>query len=258
MTCTVVELDTKRDFEVRWYDSNNQHVVMDDVTLEIYHYEGPQKAQLIGTLKEPFIFTETINDTVNIASVCPSQNILIDVHFVLELNLIESQLAGLGCPSNNFSIPCTNNKVAIVNGIKKYALSACELSSLVNLEASGYTASSQDGHIVLTTDYGYDDCYLQVGNGLWNTVVGLSEGQQSFSSTSHKKIDVSQTPMKSDESGVYYYASIDISSDIFLEGERYYALFKGINQNTLLEETKREDFTVLRKKGSNLNISFIR
>jgi hypothetical protein len=232
---------------------------MNDVTLEIYHYDGPFAPEITVPLQEPYIFTETFNDTVNIGSVCPSQNIYIDVHITLDLNLINTQLEGLGCPPNDFVVPGTTDKVAIVNGHKKYALSACELAALINLEASGYAGSSEDGFLVMTGDYIGSDCYLQVGNGTFNCIVDLIEGDQYFGQDCERKLVVGPKDMEWVTTGTYVCCKVPITDPPFIGGERYYVMYRAVDPITGHPEISNEDFTVLKGKGgSNLTFSFIK
>lgn len=256
---TVTELNILKDFEVLWTDRVTfQPKDMDNVTVEIYHYEGPNPGQIKVPLSEPYIFTETINDQVNIGSVKTSENILIDAHIILDLNLVTTQLEGLECPPNDFVVPNTCNKVSIVNGLKKYALSACELASLINLQASGYVAHAMDGFVVLTGDFDDSDAYLQVGNASWNSVVGIVEGTQYFGQGTEKIIDLDPTEMLRVELGTYVKSKVPIQDPPYVPGERYFVVYKGTDQISNLEEILQENFTILKPKTNSLNISFIK
>lgn len=259
MSSTVTELKTLKDFEVVWLDPlTNEPLNMLDVSMEIYHYEGPNKPKLIVPLSEPYIFTETINDTVNIGSVQPSQNIWIDIHIHLELNLIETQLDNLGCSPNDFKVPYTNHKVSIVNGYKQYALSACELAALINLQASGYTASSENGFLVLEGDFEGADARLQVGNGTFNTTVGLVKGHTHYGQDIHRITDLFVNTMDYIDLGTYVVTNVMIDDPDYKSGERYYVQYKGTDPNTSSQRVKREDFTVLEPRKTELNVSFIK
>lgn len=248
-----------QDFEVIWIDSSTQLPKdMSNVTLEIYHYTGPDQAQFTVPLSEPYIFTETINDTVNIGSLKLSQNILIDVHISLDLNLVASQLDGLECPPNDYVVPNTCHKVSLVNGYKKYALSACELSTLINLEASGYVAHAKDGFVVITSDFEGQDSYLQIGSGTWNSTSGIIEGQQFFGSDIQKNIVYGPTPMQRIDIGTYVLTQVPIINPPFEPGEKYFAVFRGVDQITLQEEIRQDNFTILKPTKGTLNISFVK
>lgn len=259
MPSTVVELLTLRDFEVIWTDPiTNIPKEMVDVSMEIYHYEGPTAPKIKVPLSEPYIFTETINDTVNIGAVKPSESVLIDVHITLELNLIENSLDSLLCPPNNFVVPFTHHKVSIVNGYKKYALSACELAALINLQASGYVASSEDGFLVLEGDYYGSDSRLQIGNGTFNSTVGLVLNSQYFGQDLGKHIDLFVNPMEKIETGTYVVSSVNIIEPVFSPGERYFVVYRGKDANSNIEEMRKEDFTVLNPSPSGITTSFLK
>jgi hypothetical protein len=256
---TVAELDTLKDFEVVWIDSNSQSPKNMEISLiEIYHYEEKKKPQITSPIQEPYIFTETVNDQVNIGSIDLNTSSYIDVHFELELNLINTSLEDLECPPNNFVVPGTNQKVAIVNGFKKYALSACELATLVNLNASGYVASAKDGFLVLTGDFLGENASLQVGDATWNQAIGLVEGDIYRGSDSRKVIDVLETEMKHVALGTYIYLGVPIKNPTFIEGERYFVKYTAKDTISEVFEYKTENFTVLKTQKKNLNYSFLK
>ncbi|MDB4330380.1 hypothetical protein N9948_01520 [bacterium] len=264
MSSTVSDLNIYKDFEIIWVDRPTAIPKdMDDVTLEIYHYSQAQPGQITAPLQEPYIFTETANDSVNIGSLCTSTSggFAIDVHFTLELNLVNDQLEGLNCPANEYVVPGTTEKVAIVNGIKQYALSACELAALVNLEASGYVASSENGFLVLKSDFAGSDCCLQVGNGSWNCVLGLVEGDQYCGQDLQKNIVVGPKNMIWVATGTYVCLHVPVTNPSFVKGERYFALYRGNDPITGSPEISQEDFTVLLGGGiggSTLTFSFLK
>lgn len=259
MFTTVAELDTLKDFEVVWIDSNSQSPKDMDISfIEIYHYEEKKNPQIISQIKEPYIFTETINDQVNIGSIDLSTSSYIDVHFELELNLINSNLEDLECPPNNFVVPGTNQKVSIVNGFKKYALSACELAALVNLNASGYTASAKDGFLVLTGEFIGENSSLQVGDATWNQTLGFNEGDIFKGFDELKVIDFPQTEMKRIALGTYIYLGFSLKDNNFLEGERYYVKYTAKDPISEVFEYKTENFTILKRSEKNLNYSFLK
>lgn len=259
MTTTVAELDTLKDFEVVWIDQNSQSPKnMESSFIEIHHYQNEKKPEIISQIKEPYIFTETVNDQVNIGSIDTSSDIYIDVHFELELNLINSNLEDLECPPNNFIVPGTNQKVAIVNGFKKYALSACELAALINLNASGYVASDKDGFIVLTGDFSGSDASLQVGDATWNQVIGLVEGNIYNGLDAQKVIDLEETEMNHVAIGTYVFLGLEIKLPNYIEGERYFVKYTAKDLISEVFEYKTESFTVLKKQKSNLVYSFLK
>jgi len=259
VSSTVIQLNTLRDFEVIWLDNlTGLPKDMLNVSMEIYHYEGPNSPRLVMPLSEPYIFTEGINDEVNIASIKTSTNTYIDPHINLELNLIVTDLQNLGCVPNDFVVPFTCNKVSIVNGYKKYALSACELSSLINLQATGYTTYAENGFLVIESDFEGMDSRLQVGNGTWNTTVGIVEGAQYFGSGIEKHIDFFQPNMNRVDVGTYVETNVSISGPTFDVGERYYVIYKGIDPLTNNPEIKKEDFTIERLKDGTLTASFLK
>lgn len=259
MSSTVSDLNIYKDFEIMWVDkSNHQPKDMDDVTLEIYHYQGPDPAQATVPLKEPYIFTETVNDIVNIGSICVSEAIDIETHITLDLNIINDQLEGLECPPNDFIVPGTTDKVAIVNGYKKYAVSSCELAALINIGASGYVASDEEGFLVLTSEFSGSGCLLQVGNGSFNCVVGLVEGDKYWGTDCEKNIIIGPKSMKRVDTGTYVCCKVPIKVPLFVEGERYYVMYRAIDPISSIEEISQEDFTIIKSNGSSITFSFLK
>jgi hypothetical protein len=259
LSCSPADSILFKDFEVLWIDeATGSAKDMQDVTLEIYHYEGSEKPTITSPFKEPYIFTETINDQVNIGSILPNENIYIDVHYQLELNLINTNLSDLECPPNNFVVPGTNKKVALVNGFKKYALSACELAALVNLKASGYTACSENGFIVLKSNYEGSEAYLQVGDATWNQTLGLVEGTQFFGQDISKIYDLSATQMSRVSTGNYVFTNFLIRSPPFEKNKRYFVLYKGKDLLTGITEVRQENFLIYDKsKSTGINYSLL-
>lgn len=259
MSCNPSDSILFKDFEVLWINEDTGSPKdMSGVTIEIYHYESSKKAKIISSFKEPYIFTETVNDQVNIGSILPSEDIYIDAHFQLELNLINSNLEDLECPPNNFVVPGTNQKVAIVNGYKKYALSACELAALVNISATGYIACSENGFITLISDYDGSESYLQVGDATWNQTLGLVEGQQFFGQDLLKVYDLEPTAMFRVNVGNYVYTNFEISSPPFEKNKRYFVLYRGVDLITDITELKQENFIIYDKsKKTGLNYSIL-
>lgn len=256
MSCSPSDSTLFKDFEVLWINEDTGYPKdMSGVTLEIYHYESSKKASITSVFKEPYIFTETINDQVNIGSVLPSENVYIDVHFELELNLINTNLEDLECPPNNFVVPGTNQKVAIVNGYKKYALSACELAALVNINASGYTACAENGFITLKSDYDGSESYLQVGDATWNQTLGLVEGSQFFGQDLIKVYDLEPTPMFRVNVGNYVYTNFEISSPPFEKNKRYFVLYRGVDLVSDISEFRQENF-IIYDKSKKTGISY--
>jgi len=251
VSSTISEVGIYKDFEIIWLDKwTRQPKDMNNVTVEIYHYEEAKPGEITVPNPEPYIFDEGINDTVNIGSLCPTSGYIVDEHFTIQLNLIVTQLDGLGCPPNDYVVCETNNKVAIVNGRKKYALSACELAALINLNASGYTASAENGFLVLTGDLSGSDCYLKVGNGTFNQVVGLVEGDEYYGSYIALVHDMTAQNMTRISTGRYAYTNVHLEVPPYVVGERYFALYRGVEPVTDNPEIHEEDFTLVSRIGS--------
>ena len=258
---TLTELGTFKDFEVIWVDRfTHQPKDMENVTVEIYHYSEAKPAQIVVPNREPYFFTEGINDTVNIGSLIPASGYLVDKDFVLELSLIATDLTNLGCPPNDFVVCGTNNKVSIVNGRKVFALSACELASLINLEASGYSASTQDGYLVLTHDFIGSGTVLQVGAGTFNGVVGLLYGEEYYGSDMSYIYDLNPVTMQWVSTGRYVCTAVPIIDPPYKIGERYFVMYRSIEPVLQKPEIHQEDFTVISKltPPRNLFFSFIK
>lgn len=259
MSSTTSVIGTQRDLEIIWVDLyTRQPKDMNNVTVEVYHYLDAQAPKIVVPISQPYKITEGINDTVNIASINSSQSYLVDEHITLDLNVISNNLEGLGCPPNDYVVCGTNTKVAIVDGRKVYSLSACELAGLINLDATGYTASVEDGFLVLTGENKGSGWGLQVGNGTINSTLGIMEGDEYTGNDLDLVYDLTASPMHWISTGRYMYPSLEVSSPDFQVGERYYVMFRSVEPVTLRPEIAQEDFTVVAKSGgSGLSYSFI-
>ena len=258
---TEYNINTYKDFEIMWIDRSTGLLKdMNNVTFEIYHYQGDKPPQIIVPNKEPYIITENFTDTVDIGSVDPSRGVLIDVDVSLDLNIIASNLSSLGCPPNDYVVCGTNQKVAIINGYKVASLSACELASLINLGgASGYTASCKDGFLVLTGDYSGSTAYLQIGSGSFNSVVGLHLGDQYFGTSTMLVYDITPQPMIRVSLGRYVYTNVLLSIPPYSLEERYFAVYRGTDPVTLIPEIYQENFVMVNEeKELDFSYSFMK
>jgi len=231
---------------------------MNNVTVEVYHYLDAQAPKIVVPISQPYKITEGINDTVNIASINSASGYIVDKHITLDLNVINDNLEGLGCPPNDYVVCGTATKVAIVDGRKVYSLSACELAGLINLDASGYTASVENGFLVITGEHSGAGWTLQIGNGTINSTLGIFEGDEFYGNNLELVFDLEVSPMNWISTGRYMYPSLNISDPPYKVGERYYVMFRGIEPITLRPEISQEDFTIVGKAGSpGLTYSFI-
>jgi len=262
VSTTITEVGTFKDFEVIWIDRfTRQPKDMDNVTFEMYHYEASSAGEITSTIQEPYMVTEGLNDTLNIMSVCPASGYFVDSYITLQLNLICDNLDALGCPPNNFTVCGTTEKVSIVNGNKVYALSACELATIINLDASGFTAVVEEGFIVIKSDLTGSDCYIEVGTGTLNGVIGLTAGDTAYGNDTMLEFDITAQPAIRISTGRYIYPNVGLSQPPFTVGERYYAMFRGTEPVTLVEEFYQEDFNLvcsICNNGNNLTYSFIK
>jgi len=249
---------TLRDLEIIWIDLvSRQPKDMNNVTVEVYHYLEAQAPKIVVPIREPYKITEGINDTLNIASINSASGYIIDEHVILDLNVINDNLEGLGCPPNDYVVCGTATKIAIVDGRKVYSLSACELAGLINLDASGYTASVENGYVVLTGEYVGTGWKLQVGNGTINSTLGIFEGDEYLGSDLELVFALPVSPMTWISVGRYMYPNLDLSDPPYKVGERYYVMFRGIEPITLRPEMSQEDFTIVEKEGKpGLTFSF--
>jgi len=230
---------------------------MNNVTVEVYHYLDAQAPKIVVPIQEPYKITEGINDTLNIASINSASGYIVDEHVILDLNVINDNLEGLGCPPNDYVVCGTATKVAIVDGRKVYSLSACELAGLINLDASGYSASVENGYLVLTGEHTGSGWKLQVGNGTINSTLGIFEGDEYSGSDLGLFFDLPISPMTWISVGRYMYPNLALLDPPFKVGERYYVMFRGIEPITLRPEIAQEDFTVVEKEGKpGLTFSF--
>jgi len=258
MSSTTSVIDTLRDLEIIWVDLvSRQPKDMDSVTVEVYHYLDAQTPKIETSIQEPYQITEGINDTINIALINSDLGYILDKHVILDLNVINNNLEGLGCPPNDYVVCGTATKVAIVNGRKVFSLSACELAGLVNLDASGYTASVEDGYVVLTGEQKGSAWALQIGNGTINSTLGIFEGDEYYGNDLEQVFDLNAKAMHWISTGRYLYPSLNIINPPFKVGERYYVLFRGKEPVTQRPEIAQEDFTVVAKEEKpGLSISF--
>ena len=259
MSSTTSVIGTKRDLEIIWIDLvTRQPKDMNNVTVEVYHYLDIQAPRIVVPIRGPYTITEGINDTLNVASYNPVSGYIVDEHITLDLNVINDNLAGLGCPPNDYVVCGTSTKVAIVDGRKVFSLSACELAGLINLDASGYTASVEEGYLVLTGDYLDPEWKLQVGNGTINSTLGIFEGDEYQGNSLELVFDLEASPMNWISTGRYRYPSISLIDPPYTIGERYYVLFRAIEPVTLRPEIAQEDFTIIEKTiQPGLSYSFI-
>ena len=259
MSSTIAELGTLKDLEIIWVDRFTQQPKdMNNVTVEVYHYEDAAPPRIVVPIPEPYRITEGVSDTVNIASLNSASGYIGDDHITLDLNVISDNLEGLGCAPNDYVVCGTNNKVSIVNGVKVYSLSACELASLINLDVTEYTASAENGYLVITGLNSGSDWALQVGNGTFNTIVGLVEGDEYYGQDLQLILDLPPTPMNWVSTGRYVYTDLNLSDPPFTLTERYFVLYRGIEPVSLRPEISQEDFTLVNKikSSSNLTLSF--
>jgi len=255
---TISTLGSIRDLEIIWVDLyTRQPKDMNNVTVEVYHYLEAAAPELTATIKEPYQITEGINDTVNIAVLNSTTGDIIDKHVTLDLNVINDNLDGLGCAPNDYVVCGTSSKVSIVDGRKVYSLSACELAGLINLDASGYTASAENGYVVITGDYTGSVWKLQVGNGTINSTLGIFENDEYYGNDLELVYDLAASPMSWVDTGRYVYPGLSLSDPPFKIGERYYVLFRAVEPITLRPEISQEDFTVVANSSSSgLTFSF--
>ena len=255
------EVGTLKDFEVIWVDrTTHQPKDMNDVTLEIYHYEDAKAGQLISTLPEPYLITEGLNDLINVGTAVPASGYYIDSDFTLQLNYIVTNLPDFHCPPNDYVVCGTGNKVSIVNGAKVYALSACELAGVINLDASGFTATAENGFVVLRSNFEGSGTYIEMGNGTINGVLGIPYGTTSYGADTQLVYNMLPQPTTRISTGRYVYTNVNLIPPDYLVGERYFVLFKGVDPITFLTEMYEEDFTMVKKLGEcciDLNYSFI-
>lgn len=265
MGSTTAQLKTLRDFEIIWQDGcSNNPTDMDNVTLSIYHYEQEVAGSTTATIPEPYVITQGVNDTLVIGTVCPSSGFFSEEVITLDLGIIGQDVYSLGCPPNNFTVPLggvcdatTTSKVCIVNGYNVYALSSCELASLINISSTGFTASSEDGFLVLTSKKTGSSCALRIGEGSLNSVLGLTSNEEFYGSDLERVFDLRDKPMQWVSTGTYVLAGESLESPHYVEGERYYALYKGYEPITGKPYFQQEDFTITKEnKGCGLAISF--
>lgn len=251
---TLAELGTTKDVEVIWLDPTT-HLPreMSSCIIEIYHYDSALPGIISSLNQEPYFITEGINDTLEIGSIYPENNCYIDSNFTLQLNLICDNLDQFPCKPNEYIVPDTNLKVAIINSRKVFALSACELSTLINLNASGYSASDVDGFVVLRGDYSAETAYLKVGSGNINPLFNIVEGDEFYGSNlkiTHILEPVEMTKM---QTGIYVYPEIKIQEPNFIAGERYFILVKAYDALTGRLEIYQEDWSVINKLPKEKN-----
>lgn len=257
---STVEINKSVDFEVNWEDVSSQPLDMDDVTFELYHYNPSSSAEIISTAKEPFIIAEMTSDSLGVSTlnISGTGTIAITSTITLELNIIVDQLEGLGCPPNDFVVPNTNNKVSIIGGQKVFALSACELASLINLQASGYYAESREGFLVLKTATSGALTQITLDFGTINPTLGLSEGTSAVGSDLAVVSDIAPTLMTRISTGKYVYPNVLLSDTAFSPDKRYYVNYKAVHPISLLAYTQEEDFIIIKSNMPKYTFSFTR
>ena len=260
MSSTVSDLNIYKDFEVIWVDkSTGQPKDMDNVTLEIYNYEEAQSPKIVSSIQEPYIITDSFNSTITVTVVNPSDSVFITTEIPLQLNIIATQLEQLECPPNQYVVPGATTKIAIVNGMTKYALSACELAALINLDASGFVTSDKDGFLVLTSDYSGSDSFIQLENGTLNCIIGVGAELPEYGTDLQKNTVFGPEDMIRMSEGTYVMAAVPIFDPPFKVGERYYSFYRSNDPITSNPEISQEDFTILKEKNSsNLTFSFLK
>jgi len=257
LSSTISEIGLKKDFEVIWIDNTSQLLKdLDDVTLEIYHYEEAMAPKLVSSLAEPYIVTEGLTDSLNVLSINSASGFIIDKPITLDLNVIINQLPELGCPPNGFVVPGTTEKISVVNGNKQFALSACELATLINLEASGYSASDEGGFLILTGDFTGPESSLEMNDGSLNCVIGSITGDTASGTDITRILDLFPKIMTRIDTGRYVCLAVHLTVPPFILGERYFALFKGLDPITNRFEFHQEDFTLVNKIGGQVGLHF--
>ena len=242
---TVVQIGTKKDFEVVWVDRHTQiWKDLNNVNAEIYHYDEAKAGEIVSPKQEPYYLIEDVNDIVDI-NVLNSSG-YISNHFQLQLDMIVNDLGSLNCPPNSYTVRNTTNKVSLINGQKNFALSACELAQLINISATGFSAYANDGgFLVLKSNYKSSISYIEVGNGSFNCPTGLVLGTRVYGTDIMRVSDLPPQPMAHIDSGRYVLPGIEIDSPIFIVGERYYVLYNGFCPCTGTPEWSEEDFSVV-------------
>lgn len=247
---STLEINKSSDFEVNWGED------MLNVTFELYHYVSPGTAKISSDIKEPYIVSEGLTDTIEITAISPAG--VITTLKTLELNIVVDQLEGLGCPPNNFVVPNTNSKVSIVGGRKVFALSADELAALINLQASGYFAENKEGFLVLNSETSGEESSLIIGNGKINSVLNLPLGSAATGTNLIVSQDVPPTGMLRVSTGKYVYPGLKFSENLFSADERYFVSYKATDPVTSNEKTKEEDFILIKPNKTKMTISFTR
>ncbi len=244
---STTQYGVRKDFEIIWVDRFTQQMRdLLDVTIEIYHYEEATAGAIKAIRPEPYLITETINDTVNVASCyeISGTGFVIDKHFTLQLDIAANQLAALDCAPNDFLVLGTSSKISIINGYKVYALSACELASLINLDASGYTACAEGGFVVLKSNFTGSTSYIEIGNGTFDCPTGFPIGTRGYGTDLKIVHDLLPTPMTWMSTGRYAYPAVHIVEP-YRVGERYYVLYYGFDPSDSTPEHAEEDFMVV-------------
>ena len=268
MGSTVAQTKTFRDFEIIWQDGcSNNPTDMDDVSLSIYHYAESKSGSITVDNPEPYIITEGVNDLLNIGTVSPVSGYISDEEIIIDLGIVGSDPCSLGCPPNSYSVgigSCassmgTSSKVTIINGYSVYALSACEIAALINIEAVNFTASHKDGFLVLSCNTTGSACCLKVGVGTLNPILGITANEEFCGYDLQRVYNIEDVPMDRVATGTYAMAGENMEGPLYIEGERYFAVYKGYEPVTGKLFFQQEDFTILKdKKCNNLSFSFSR
>lgn len=233
------------DFEMVW-KSNHDFIDMYNPTVEIYHYEQAEGAKVTSTVQEPFIITQDIDDTLSLAINNSPYLLKIDLDSISNMTNLEP-----------YVVPNTTEKIAIVNGFKRFALSAQELATLINLSSLGFTASSHGGFLVLETNSKGISNSILMEHTLFNSIVGLDETIH-YGQDLRTVYDLSPMSMARVAKGTYVVPSISIIEP-FKVDERYFVIYKAyIDAGLTNLKISSEDFIVENKVSSKgLSVSFI-
>lgn len=243
-----VFVDTVRDFEVIWVNLETKELRdLINPTIEVVHFESSANASLISTNAEPFVLQDTVNNTLTFTvSGQPSES----------FSILASEASGgvVGCPAHSFTIMGTGSRMAVVNGNLAVALSACEISSLINSHASSVTSSvTSDGKIKLTSNFP-GSVTLTVGNGNMNSLLGFTNGQTALGSDIQEIFDIFPTLMTRISLGKYAF-SVDLNANDYIINKRYFVRYRGIDPIFFSNELLEESFTVIENGSSSTSSS---